>query len=129
MAEHRVTWFEEPVSSDDLTGLAGLRALLDPDIAAGEYSWSLADSAALIKAGAVDCLQVDVTRCGGITGFIAAAELAAAHGRRTPTSATGDDWRSALNFVLGARRITGRKRGELPSRSKSAANARFGACA
>ena len=80
MAEHRVTWFEEPVSSDDLTGLAELRTLLDPDIAAGEYSWSLADSAALIKAGAVDCLQIDVTRCGGITGFTAAAALAAAHG-------------------------------------------------
>jgi L-alanine-DL-glutamate epimerase-like enolase superfamily enzyme len=80
MAEHRVAWFEEPVSSDDLTGLAKLRAELEPDIAAGEYSWSLADSAALLSAGAVDCLQIDVTRCGGITGFAAAAELAAAHG-------------------------------------------------
>jgi len=79
MAEHHVIWFEEPVSSDDLTGLAKLRAELDPDIAAGEYSWSLADSVALIKAGAVDCLQIDVTRCGGITGFLAAAKLAAAH--------------------------------------------------
>ena len=80
MAEHRVTWFEEPVSSDDLLGLAELRTQLEPDIAAGEYSWSLADSAALLNARAVDCLQIDVTRCGGITGFIAAAELAAAHG-------------------------------------------------
>jgi L-alanine-DL-glutamate epimerase-like enolase superfamily enzyme len=80
MAEHRVTWFEEPVSSDDLPGLAGLRTQLEPDVAAGEYSWCLADSAALLRAKAVDCLQVDVTRCGGITGFMAAAELAAAHG-------------------------------------------------
>jgi L-alanine-DL-glutamate epimerase-like enolase superfamily enzyme len=80
MAEHRVIWFEEPVSSDDLTGLAELRAQLELDVAAGEYSWSLADSAALINAGAVDCLQIDVTRCGGITGFMAAAKLAAAHG-------------------------------------------------
>jgi L-alanine-DL-glutamate epimerase-like enolase superfamily enzyme len=80
MAEHQVTWFEEPVSSDDLSGLAKLRAELDPDIAAGEYSWSLADSAALLNAGAVDCLQIDATRCGGFTGFIAAAELAAAQG-------------------------------------------------
>ena len=80
MAEHRVAWFEEPVSSDDLSGLAALRAQLDPDIAAGEYSWCLADSAALINAGSVDCLQIDVTRCGGITGFITAAELAAVHG-------------------------------------------------
>ncbi len=80
MAEHQVAWFEEPVSSDDLTGLANLRTQVGPDIAAGEYSWCPADSAALINAHAVDCLQIDVTRCGGITGFIAAAELAAAHG-------------------------------------------------
>jgi L-alanine-DL-glutamate epimerase-like enolase superfamily enzyme len=50
-----------------------------PDVAAGEYSWSLADSAHLISAGAVDCLQLDVTRCGGITEFLRAAALAAAH--------------------------------------------------
>ena len=48
-------------------------------MAAGEYSWSLADSAALIAAGAVDCLQLDVTRCGGITEFLRGAGLAAAH--------------------------------------------------
>jgi L-alanine-DL-glutamate epimerase-like enolase superfamily enzyme len=79
MAGYRVSWFEEPVSSDDLTGLAALRAELELDVAAGEYSWTLEDSAALIGARAVDCLQVDVTRCGGVTGFLAAAQLAAAH--------------------------------------------------
>ena len=43
-----VTWFEEPVSSQDLGGLAAIRRQVRPDVAAGEYSWSLADSAALI---------------------------------------------------------------------------------
>ena len=74
-----VTWFEEPVSSQDLAGLAVVRRQVRPDVAAGEYSWSLADSAALIGAGAVDCLQLDVTRCGGITEFLRGAALAAAH--------------------------------------------------
>ena len=74
-----VTWFEEPVSSQDLAGLAAIRRQIRPDVAAGEYSWSLADSAALITAGAVDCLQLDVTRCGGITDFLRGAALAAAH--------------------------------------------------
>jgi L-alanine-DL-glutamate epimerase-like enolase superfamily enzyme len=74
-----VTWFEEPVSSQDLDGLAAIRRQVRPDVAAGEYSWSLADSAALIGAGAVDCLQLDVTRCGGITEFLRGAGLAAAH--------------------------------------------------
>ena len=77
LAGHGVTWFEEPVSSQDLAGLATVRAQVQPDVAAGEYSWSLADSARLIGAGAVDCLQLDVTRCGGITGFLAGSALAA----------------------------------------------------
>jgi L-alanine-DL-glutamate epimerase-like enolase superfamily enzyme len=79
LAAEGVTWFEEPVSSQDLAGLASVRRQVTPDVAAGEYSWSLADSARLIGAGAVDCLQLDVTRCGGITGFLAGAALAAAH--------------------------------------------------
>ena len=79
MDEFGVTWFEEPVSSQDLAGLAAVRRQVLPDVAAGEYSWSPADSWRLLEAGAVDCLQLDVTRCGGITGFLAGAALAAAH--------------------------------------------------
>jgi L-alanine-DL-glutamate epimerase-like enolase superfamily enzyme len=74
-----VTWFEEPVSSQDYAGLAHVRQRTDIDVAAGEYSWTLADSARLLDAGAVDCLQLDATRCGGITGFLHAAALAQAH--------------------------------------------------
>jgi L-alanine-DL-glutamate epimerase-like enolase superfamily enzyme len=79
VAEYGVSWFEEPVSSQDLAGLAAVRREVLPDVAAGEYSWSLADSARLIDAGAVDCLQLDVTRCGGITEFLRGSALAAAH--------------------------------------------------
>jgi L-alanine-DL-glutamate epimerase-like enolase superfamily enzyme len=79
LADYGVTWFEEPVSSQDLAGLAAVRRQVLPDVAAGEYSWSLADSARLIAAGAVDCLQLDVTRCGGVTDFLRGSALAAAH--------------------------------------------------
>jgi L-alanine-DL-glutamate epimerase-like enolase superfamily enzyme len=79
MAQYGVSWFEEPVSSQDLAGLAAVRRQVLPDVTAGEYSWSLADSARLIDAGAVDCLQLDVTRCGGITEFLRGCALAAAH--------------------------------------------------
>ena len=78
LADYGVTWFEVPVSSDDLAGLAVIRGQILPDVTAGEYSWSLADSARLIDAGAVDCLQLDVTRCGGISEFLRGAALAAA---------------------------------------------------
>jgi L-alanine-DL-glutamate epimerase-like enolase superfamily enzyme len=74
-----VTWFEEPVSSLDLDGLRLLRGLVPAgmEIAAGEYAHTPADFRDLI--GCVDCLQADVTRCGGITGLLAAGALAAAH--------------------------------------------------
>jgi L-alanine-DL-glutamate epimerase-like enolase superfamily enzyme len=73
-----VTWFEEPVSSADFEGLRLVREHSQPDVAAGEYAYTLADARNLV--GCVDCLQLDVTRCGGISGFLQAAGLAAAHG-------------------------------------------------
>jgi len=79
-AEWDVRWFEEPVSSDDRAGLRLLRdrAPARLEIAAGEYGYLLKDFTDLLDAGAVDCLQADVTRCCGITGLLQVAGLAAA---------------------------------------------------
>jgi L-alanine-DL-glutamate epimerase-like enolase superfamily enzyme len=76
-AEHRVSWFEEPVSSDDLEGLRLVRdrAPAGMDVAAGEYGYMLPYFEAMLAAGAVDCLQADVTRCEGITGFLRVGAL------------------------------------------------------
>lgn len=80
LAQQGVGWFEEPVSSDDLTGLRLVRDALVCDVAAGEYGYDLPYFARMITAGAVDCLQADATRCGGLTEFLRAAALAHAHG-------------------------------------------------
>jgi L-alanine-DL-glutamate epimerase-like enolase superfamily enzyme len=74
-----VRWFEEPVSSADFEGLRLLRerAPAGLEIAAGEYAYVPADFRNLL--GCVDCLQADVTRCGGITGLLAVGGLAEAH--------------------------------------------------
>ncbi len=79
--EWDVAWFEEPVSSDDCRGLRLIRDHGPPglEVAAGEYGFILRDFVDLLEAGAVDCLQADVTRCGGITGLLEVAGLAAAH--------------------------------------------------
>lgn len=80
-ADQGVTWFEEPVSSDDLAGLATVRAGAPPgmEVTAGEYGYDLPYFLAMLGAGAVDCLQADVTRCAGITGFLRVGALADAH--------------------------------------------------
>ncbi|WP_369274400.1 enolase C-terminal domain-like protein [Streptomyces sp. R11] len=80
LAEHGVGWFEEPVTSDDLTGLRLVRDCLPCDVTAGGYGYDLPYFARMITAGAVDCLQIDATRCGGVTEFLRAAALAQAHG-------------------------------------------------
>lgn len=79
-----VTWFEEPVSSDDLDGLRLLRdrAPAGMNIAAGEYGYDLAYFRRMLEASAVDVLQADATRCGGFSGFIAVAVLCQARSMR-----------------------------------------------
>ncbi len=79
-ADQNVTWFEEPVSSDDLVGLHEIRGLVDADVAAGEYGYDLSYFERMCAAQAVDVVQADVTRCAGITEWIRIAALAAAHG-------------------------------------------------
>jgi L-alanine-DL-glutamate epimerase-like enolase superfamily enzyme len=78
--EWGVTWFEEPVSSADFEGLRLVREQgpAGLEVAAGEYAYVPADFRNLL--GRVDCLQADVTRCGGITGLLSASGLANAHG-------------------------------------------------
>ncbi len=86
-AQVDVRWFEEPVSSDDLDGLRLLRDRAPSciDIAAGEYGFDLPYFRRMLDAGAVDVLQADASRCGGITGFLAAGALC--ESRSMPLSA------------------------------------------
>ena len=76
-AESGVSWFEEPVSSDDLQGLRLMRDRAPPgmDISAGEYGYHSKYFCHMLQADAVDVLQADATRCAGITGFLEAAAL------------------------------------------------------
>src|SRR6185312_4392398 len=77
-AELNVTWFEEPVSSDDLEGLHLIRdrGPAGMAIAAGEYGYDLPYFRRMLEAEAVDVLQADGSRCAGISGFLKAAVLA-----------------------------------------------------
>lgn len=86
-AESGVTWFEEPVSSGHLADLRRVRSGVPAgiDVAAGEYGYDTFYFRRMLAARAVDVLQLDATRCGGFTGFLQGAAVAASFG--SPLSA------------------------------------------
>jgi L-alanine-DL-glutamate epimerase-like enolase superfamily enzyme len=81
-----VTWLEEPVPSEDLPGLRLIRdrAPDGVEVAAGEYGYDAPYFRRMLEHGAVDVMQADLTRCGGITGLLDVAALCRAFG--TPLS-------------------------------------------
>lgn len=76
-----VTWFEEPVSSDDIAGLRLLSDNAPPsmDITTGEYIYDLFTARRFIEDARVDVLQADITRCGGVSEFIRVDALCQSH--------------------------------------------------
>lgn len=79
--QYGVTWYEEPVTSDDLEGLRLLRdrSPAPMQIAAGEYGYDLFYFRRMLEANCVDVLQADVTRCGGISELLRIGALCAAY--------------------------------------------------
>lgn len=76
--DYHISWFEEPVSSDDVEGLFFLRNHLDINVTAGEYGYVSDDFRTFLEKQAVDVLQIDATRSCGYTGFFEAAHLSEA---------------------------------------------------
>jgi L-alanine-DL-glutamate epimerase-like enolase superfamily enzyme len=80
-----IFWFEEPLWYDDVAGHAALARSTSIPVALGEQLYSADAFAAFMDAGAIDYVQPDVTRLGGITEFMQVAD--AAHARRLPVAA------------------------------------------
>lgn len=76
LEEFGLVWIEEPLDAYDAEGHAALARSLDTAIASGEMLTSVAEHAELIRHGAVDILQPDAPRIGGITQFLRLAALA-----------------------------------------------------
>jgi L-alanine-DL-glutamate epimerase-like enolase superfamily enzyme len=76
-----VTWFEEPVSSNDLDGLRFLRDRVPApmDVTAGEYGYEPEYFRRMLDARSVDVLQADVTRACGVTGLQGVGALCTAY--------------------------------------------------
>jgi L-alanine-DL-glutamate epimerase-like enolase superfamily enzyme len=76
LEELGLVWIEEPLDAYDTEGHARLAESLDTAIASGEMLTSVAEHHELIRAGAVDVIQPDAPRIGGITQFLRLATLA-----------------------------------------------------
>jgi len=72
-------WLEEPVIPDDIHGYAALKAMNAMPIAGGEHEFTLYGFRELLEAKAVDVIQFDTNRVGGITQARKVAALAEAH--------------------------------------------------
>jgi L-alanine-DL-glutamate epimerase-like enolase superfamily enzyme len=78
LAEVGITWFEEPMPADDLSGHARLAAASPVPIAVGESMYSPGQFADYLRQGACSIVQVDVGRVGGITPWLKVAHMAEA---------------------------------------------------
>jgi L-talarate/galactarate dehydratase len=76
LEEFDLSWIEEPLDAYDATGHAALRAALDTPIATGEMLTSAREHRRLLDAGAVDVIQPDAVRIGGVTPFLRVSALA-----------------------------------------------------
>lgn len=80
LEEQKVFWFEEPFQPEDIEAYASLRGTVGVPIAAGENEFGVQGFRELIRAGAVDIVQPDASRCGGISEVWRTAQLAASAG-------------------------------------------------
>ena len=98
LAEQRVFWYEEPFAPENIDDFVALRAASRVPLAAGENEFGLQGFRELIRAGAVDIVQPDACRCGGISEVWRVARLAEQHDLRVATHS----WSDAVAIVANA---------------------------
>jgi L-alanine-DL-glutamate epimerase-like enolase superfamily enzyme len=80
--EYDVHWLEEPLGADDPEGYRALRAGTSLRIGYGEKEFNAKGVERIVASGTVDVVGLDPGRIEGITGFVQAAEICAAHRRQ-----------------------------------------------
>ena len=89
VAPHGVAWLEEPIRPDDPQALARVRAASPVPIATGENEFELAQFTRLAEAGALDVVQPNITRAGGVSGLLAIDRLCRKHGLKLAPHGVG----------------------------------------
>ncbi len=94
-------WFEEPLSTEDVKGMAEVRSRIDTPLATGEISQSRHEFRYLIEEKAADILQPDVGVIGGITEYMRVARTA-----ETFNLPTAPHWHANIHAHLAAASTT-----------------------
>jgi len=98
LVEERILWFEEPFEPEDIDSYLALRGRVDVPVAAGENEFGLEGFRELLRAGALDIVQPDVCRAGGIGPTFAVGQLA----RQFGASVATHTWSDALALMANA---------------------------
>jgi L-alanine-DL-glutamate epimerase-like enolase superfamily enzyme len=99
LAEFDLTWFEEPLWHDDVGSHAALAQVIQTPIALGELLYTADAFNTFASAGAVQYLQPDATRCGGLTALLEIADLGLCHNLPV-TPHHGDMMQAQLHVVM-----------------------------
>ena len=79
LQDEGILWMEEPIRHDDYAGNAAVARKLGVPVQIGENFNGPEAMAEALAAGAADYVMPDVARIGGVSGWVQAAGLAAAH--------------------------------------------------
>ena len=97
--DYNITWFEEPLWHDDVLGHRALARFMKTPIALGELLYTRDSFREFVANEAVDYLQPDATRCGGLTAVWEIADLGFAH--HLPVAPHhGDMMQAQLHLVM-----------------------------
>ncbi|MDA0744985.1 MAG: mandelate racemase/muconate lactonizing enzyme family protein [bacterium] len=102
LAEQGVFWFEEPFAPEDLESYAALRGTINVPLSAGENEFGLHGFKELVRMKAVDIVQPDASRGGGITTVHRVAQLAQKHGLRVAPHT----WSDAIAITANAQVVS-----------------------
>lgn len=97
-ARHRVFWYEEPFAPEELDTYSALRGTVGVPLAAGENEFGFQGFRELIRSGAVDIVQPDASRSGGISEVVRVARLASSHNLKFATHS----WSDAVAILANA---------------------------
>jgi D-galactarolactone cycloisomerase len=107
LASRGIFWFEEPFAPEELDDYVALRGTVGVPLAAGENDFGVQGFRELIRAGAVDIVQPDCVRAGGITECLRIGRMAEAAGLGVATHT----WSDAVGIMANAHLVAALRNG------------------